>query len=239
MLALRTAICNDRWREMWKTALTHHRKLQALQRAARAKPRAQACPAGGDASSQESPASPSASPPAPSQFVSEAEAPPVPPSSPVPEASPPRFRRLSSRRTQQTARKRVNCSQHTSSEGHADVCLCGMPLARFKGHRPKQYCSDRCRQRAHRKRQATISSGRSLPHRLKSGAHRKQTHPPSRQPFVKRDAQTCPCGVPLMRCKGHRAREYCSDRCRQRTHRTRHVQLAGKESRTPQRWSQS
>src|SRR5712691_7809403 len=60
MLALRNAICNDRWREMWQKALQHHRKLQALQRAARAKPRAQAFLAGGDASPQESPSSQSA-----------------------------------------------------------------------------------------------------------------------------------------------------------------------------------
>ncbi len=227
MLALRNAICNDRWREMWKTALTHHRKLQALQRAARAKPRAQACLAGGDASSQESPASPSAavserlSPPAPSQFVSEAEAPPVSPPSPVPEASPPSFRRLSRRRTRQTARQRGNCSQHSSSNVNADVCLCGTPLVRFKGHRPKQYCSDRCRQRAHRKRRATISSPWS--------PHRKQTPlrvQRSRHPFAKKDPQTCPCGRPLVRQRGHRPREYCSDRCRQRAHRERHQQVS-------------
>src|ERR1700680_1923414 len=83
MLALRNAICNDRWREMWKTALKHHRKLQALQRSARAKPRTQAFLAGGDASSQESPPSPSAAvsehiSPARALRVSEAEAPPVP-----------------------------------------------------------------------------------------------------------------------------------------------------------------
>jgi len=60
MLALRTAVCNDRWREMWQKALKQHRKLQALHRSARAKPRAHAFLAGGDGSSQESPASPSA-----------------------------------------------------------------------------------------------------------------------------------------------------------------------------------
>jgi hypothetical protein len=36
------AVCNDRWREMWHRALGHHRKLRALQRSARAKPRVQA-----------------------------------------------------------------------------------------------------------------------------------------------------------------------------------------------------
>src|SRR5260370_13928106 len=148
MLALRTAVCNDRWREMWQKALQQHRKLQALHRSARAKPRASAFLAGGDGSSQESPPSPSAavseylSPPARALRVSEAEAPPVPPSSPVPEASQPSSRRLSSRCQRQTARKRVNCAHHKSSEGHADVCLCRMPLARFKSHRRKQYGSE-------------------------------------------------------------------------------------------------
>jgi len=60
MLALRTAVCNDRWREMWQKALQHHRKLQALHRSARAKPPAHAFLAGRDASSQESPPSASA-----------------------------------------------------------------------------------------------------------------------------------------------------------------------------------
>jgi hypothetical protein len=157
MLALRTAICNDRWREMWQKALKHHRKLQALHRSARAKPGTQAFLAVRDASSQESPPSQSAAvsehiaPPAPSQRISEAEAPPV---TPVPPAAQPSSCRLSSRRKRHTARNRVKCSHQKSSEVNADVCPCGTPLVRFKGHRPKQYCSDRCRQHAHRKLQA-------------------------------------------------------------------------------------
>jgi hypothetical protein len=117
MLALRNAVCNDRWKEMWQKALHQHRKLQALQRSARAE---------------------QLSPPAPSQLVSEAEAPPVPPPPPVPEAAQPSFRRLSSRCKRHTARNRVNYSQQKSSEVHADVCPCGTLLVWFKGHRPKQ-----------------------------------------------------------------------------------------------------
>jgi endogenous inhibitor of DNA gyrase (YacG/DUF329 family) len=143
LLALRAAICNERWQEIWQQAITH---------------------------------------------------------------------------------QRGNCSQHTSSAANADVCLCGTPLVRFRGHRPKRYCSDRCRQRAHRKRQATRCSARPLPSQLKPEAQRKQRHPRSQQLFVKRDAQTCPCGTPLVRQRGHRPREYCSDRCRQRAHRERHLQ---------------
>lgn len=43
MLALRNAVCNDRWQEMWQQALHHHQKLQALHRSAQAAQRAQAC----------------------------------------------------------------------------------------------------------------------------------------------------------------------------------------------------
>jgi hypothetical protein len=214
MLALRNAVCNDRWRQMWQQALGQHRKLQALQRSARAEQRAQAFLAGGNSFSLKSPPQSAAvsehlSPPAPAQRGSEAGAPPVPPSSPVPEASQPSFRRLSSRCKRQTARNRVNCSHQKSSEVHADVCLCGMPLARFKGHRPKQYCSDRCRQRAHRKRLARITSRLSLAQRLNKEARPEQRHKQvlrSPQPFVRVSTDACPCGTLLVRCKGHRGR---------------------------------
>ena len=213
MLALRTAVCNDRWREMWHKALKHHQKQHMLRRSARAKTRTPALLPGADISS-----------PTPSAAMSKPLAPPAPPSPPpVPKASQLSSSRLSRRRTGQTTRQRVNRSQHNSSDGNADVCLCGTPLVRFKGHQPKQYCSDRCRQRAHRKRQATISFPCSA-HRLKSEAQRKQRHPCSRPTFVRKDAQTCPCGTPLVRQRGHRPREYCSDRCRQRAHRERHLQ---------------
>lgn len=149
MLALRNAICNERWQELWQQALTHHRKLQALHRSARAKPRTPVLLAGADVSPQVSPL-------APSQLVLEAEAPPVP-LPPMPEASRPSPRRLSCRRKRQAALQRMKCPWHNSSERNAEVCLCGTPLVRFKGHRPKRYCSDRCRQRAHRERHALLA----------------------------------------------------------------------------------
>jgi hypothetical protein len=216
MLALRTAVCNERWQERWRQALTHHRKQQALSRSARAKPRRATLLSGGDVSSQ-------ASSPVSSAAVSEHLAPPAPPPPSVREASQPSPCRLASRRTRQGVKR----SGHNEAGRNADVCLCGRPLVRFKGHRPKQYCSDRCRMRAHRKRQATISSPGS-PHRLKPAAHWKQTRlraQRSRQPFMRKDAQTCPCGTPLVRQRGHRPREYCSGRCRQHAHRERHRQV--------------
>ncbi len=150
MLALRTAVCNDRWREMWQQALKHYRKLQTLHRSARTEQRAPAFLAVGKSCLLKSPPQSAAvseqlSPPASSQRVSEAEAPLVSPPPPVPEASQPRSCRLSSRHKRQIARNRGKCSRQKSSEVNADACPCGTPLVRFKGHRPKQYCSDRCR----------------------------------------------------------------------------------------------
>jgi hypothetical protein len=123
MLALRATICNERWRELWHQALTHHRKRQVLRKSTRAKPQTPALPPGADVSSQ-------ASPPVPSAAVSL----PLSPPPPVLEALQPRSCRLSRRHT----RQRMNCSQHNSSDVNADICLCGRPLVRFKGHRPKK-----------------------------------------------------------------------------------------------------
>jgi hypothetical protein len=150
LLALRTAVCNERWQEMWQQALAHHRKLQTLHTSTRAKPRTPALLPGADVSSP-------ASPPAPSAAVSEHLAPPAPPPPPVPKASQLSSSRLSCRHTRQTTRQRVNCSPQKSSDGNADVCLCGTPLVRQRGHRPREYCSDRCRQRAHRERHLQVS----------------------------------------------------------------------------------
>ncbi len=228
MLALRNAICNDRWREMWQKALKHHRKLQALHRSARAKPGTQAFLAVGDACSQESPPAQSAAvsehiaPPAPSQRISEAEAPPVPP---VPPAAQPSSCRLSSRRKRHTARNRVKCSHQKSSEVNADVCPCGTPLVRFKGHRPKQYCSDRCRQHAHRQRHTQTkpfpgSSRAPASHRRKRAAVLRVRVSSQRSGGVR--GETCLfCGTRLLPSAGGRMREYCSGRCRQRAHRER------------------
>jgi hypothetical protein len=114
MLALRNAVCNDRWQEMWHKALKQHRQQQALHRTSRAEQRTQALLSVGDSSSVESSphsaaASEHISPPAPCQPASKALSPSVPP--PAAEASQHSFRRLSSRRTRQTARNRLTCSQ--------------------------------------------------------------------------------------------------------------------------------
>jgi hypothetical protein len=167
MLALRNAVCNDRWREMWQKALNQHRRQQALQRSARAEQRAQAFLAVDDASSQESPpqsvaASKPLPSPAPSQHISMVESSPLTPPPPVPVATRPSSCRHSSRRKQHTARNRVKYSHQKSSEASIEVCPCGTPLVRLKGHRTREYCSDRCRQRAYRERQTPVQQQHSL-----------------------------------------------------------------------------
>src|SRR5262249_33891827 len=134
MLALRNAICNDRWREMWQKALGQHRKLQALQRSVRAEQRAQAFLAGGNATSAESlsqsapTVSESLLPAAPCQPARLAEAP-----SPILEVSQPSSCRLSSRRKQHTARNRVKYSPQKSGEVSREMCVCGAPLVQSTG----------------------------------------------------------------------------------------------------------
>lgn len=159
MLALRNAVCNDRWQEMWQKALGCHRKLQAFHRSQRVHQQPPAFLGGGDASSQEPSPAPSAtmseylSSPAPTLAVSVAEAPPVPPCL---RNQKPRSSVLVGAHSKQIAQKRESGSHHPSSGRNGGVCLCGTPLTYFKGHQSKQYCSDRCRQRAYRKRQTSL-----------------------------------------------------------------------------------
>ena len=141
LLALRNAICNDHWKEMWQKALAQQRKQQALQRSAQAEPRVQARQVVSDAASQES---------ASSQLVPPERQPPVP------MATRPSSSRLSSRRKQHTARNRTKYSPQRSGEVNSEVCFCGTPLVQEIKGRTKRYCSDRCRVRAYRERQAVM-----------------------------------------------------------------------------------
>src|SRR6266851_5482821 len=107
LLVLRNAICNDRWQEMWQKALNSHRKLQALQRSARAEQRAQVLLAVGNSTSVESPSQSAAA----SQEISP----------PVLVATPPRSSRPSTGRKRHNARNRVNSSHHGSGEVSRDT----------------------------------------------------------------------------------------------------------------------
>jgi hypothetical protein len=163
MLALRNAVCNNRWREMWQKAVLQHRKQHALQKSARAEQQSQVLLAVSNSPSQESfPQSTATSqllsPPVPPQPASPAEIPPITSPSRVSIARGPRSCRLSSPRKQHTAHNRVKYSHQKSGEASRETCVCGTPLVRLEGSgRTKQYCSNACRQRAYRKRQTEIT----------------------------------------------------------------------------------
>ncbi len=234
MLALRNAICNDRWKEMWRKAVLQHRKLQALPRSIRAEQRAQALLAGSNASSQESrPQSVATSRPLspPALFQPTSETAPVTSPPPAPEASQPHSPRPSTRRKRLIHRKRVNSSSQRSA-----ICPCGTPLVLLQGRRTRESCSDRCRQRAYRERQGHIQqssppgTATTLPDASRPFAHHQRKRgtrcntkqvnsSPQGAGGVK--GETCLCGTLLVQSMGGRMRESCSDRCRQRAYRQR------------------
>ena len=243
MLALRNAVCNGRWREMWQKSVLQHRKLHALQRSARVKPGAQALVAVGNTSSPESPPqSPAISKPPSSPAhalpASEPKSSSVTSPSPAPTGTQSSSPRPSSRRKKHTARNRVKYAHQRSGEANGEVCPCGTPLVRLRGQRTKQYCSDRCRQRAYRQRQthskllsAPAESAVTLPassrpshHRREGGTDRAPMSAHVRclpQGSGEVSRESCICGTPLVQPIGGQSRRYCSDRCRQRAYRQR------------------
>jgi len=151
MLALRNAVCNDRWQEMWQKALQEHRQQQLLGRKERGKLRTASLLAESDPSS--SPASGEGIPP-----------PSLPPSGTgVPPAPPARrfgFSRASTHRPKgrvphrDTSPREQRFSPLTKVEMSAAVCICGNSLVQSnRGGRIRHYCSDRCRINAYRKRE--------------------------------------------------------------------------------------
>jgi len=169
MLALCNAVCNSRWKEMWQKAVLQHRKLQALQRSTRIEQRAQALIAVGNSAPAESPPQSAAVPkplplPAPTLAARPAESPALTSPSSGPEASQPSSSRPSSRRKKHTARNRVKYAQQKPDEVSGEVCPCGTPLVRQKGHRTKQYCgyplSPTCTPQATDEFKASICSSR-------------------------------------------------------------------------------
>lgn len=182
MLALRLAVCNERWQEMWRKACAHTRTKQLRPE--------EALPL---ASSSSSPS-----------LAATSEAYSVSPS-----------QRETRRRGTQTPGRAPRDGRAASPQSlgnrEAAVCACGTPLQSFKGRRPKQYCSDRCRVRAYRARQAERPSGLSPAHQLKRQVVLGLVHQrvPHAAPFVKVNRDICPCGTPLTHIKGYRLKEYC------------------------------
>lgn len=213
MLTLRNAVCNNRWKEMWQKAVRQYRKLRAHSRSVRAEQRAQALVAAGTATSAESPP----------QSAADASqiAPPV--TSPMPEAPPSNSARVSTRYKRRASRKLVNTSHQRPEACH----LCGTPLVQPKGHRSRQYCSDRCRLRAHRKRQRDCKPERAefagtLPASSCPIAHPAQIGGTDRAPASACIHGWCDvCGTPLVQPIADLDRKYCSDRCRLRAYRER------------------
>ena len=151
MLALRNAVCNDRWREMWQKALQEHRQQQLLDRKERRKLRTPSLLALNH---------PCSSPPS-GEGIPPSSLPPS--GTDIPSAPPARrfgFSRASAHRPKGrvTHRDTSPSEQHfsllTKVEMSAEVCICGNPLVQSnRGGRIRHYCSDRCRIHAYRKRE--------------------------------------------------------------------------------------
>lgn len=151
MLAVRLAVCNDRWQEMWHKAVRQQRIVQAPHRLAHTEPQSQVSLADGYCAHTSSPphavaaSMPRTLPLAP-QRLSVAT-----PRAPV-FASP--GLRAYCARQDTDPNPLTTCQSVNTPPQPSNRCPCGTPLVRFKGHRTKEYCSDRCRQRAFRQRQA-------------------------------------------------------------------------------------
>lgn len=219
MLALRLAVCNDRWSEMWRKALACRSHLSTL---APTLPLVQSsrAPASGNTCASSAPTP-----------------------SPVPAKPRPRIQHASQRPFPATCSQTQRTESFPNAERstpEAVVCRsCGEPIVRVRGHRKRLYCSDACRTRACRARSNTSSPSLPRPRRIKHEVPRrlpctpiKRSHRPPSQPFVKEQTDLCPCGTPVVVVpgRGHRPRLYCSDRCRMRAHRWRHAEN-GMESR--------
>jgi hypothetical protein len=217
MLALRNAVCNERWQEMWQQAIKHCKLEQVSHRSGRAEQRRSQLLTAGKLSLPAYPATESAASQKRSASLlptSKAQALPVPLPTARPAAARPRSSRPFTGGLSHSAVMRVNASHHPSPESSAQRCLCGTPLAHMKGYRTKVYCSDRCRMRAYRERQQQ--------HPQLSPLVPATTRIPfSSQKSPERSAEECPCGTPLVPLRGQRTKGYCSGRCRQRAYRER------------------
>jgi hypothetical protein len=183
LLALRLAVCNERWSEMWRKALTCRSRQVVLPRSAPIAP---------------------ASPSAPVESTSCASA----------------LQTGSGRRTRPTDPKaaRLHGSPQAArplARGTAGALTtdgwcgrCGTPVIQkrhARGHRPRVYCSPRCRVRAYRARGAADLAHRPLPDQLTHQVLPSLASPAvPRRPFVKERADLCPCGMPVVSARAMR-----------------------------------
>jgi hypothetical protein len=175
LLALRLAVCNDRWAEMWKKTLVYRERQSVL--VDPLAPPAQSPSRLLDSS--RTPSSPALLAASASRSRVRAEDPHHPasvrPHAQRTSASHDAQKRTAAapRRTlpeqikheviKQLPRTRIQrlCPSHAPYQPfvkeHADRCPCGAPVAQdhqARGHRPRLYCSARCRMRAHRWRRS-------------------------------------------------------------------------------------
>ncbi len=153
MLALRNAVCNDRWREMWHKALKEQKQQQSLGRKERGKQRTLSLPVESSPSEAAHPGG-EISPPSPSQPALETKIPPAPVTRRFgfSRASPHHPKGRVTHRD--ASRSDQPFSSHTKVEASMEVCICGSPLVQsHQGGRMRHYCSDRCRVYAYRKRE--------------------------------------------------------------------------------------
>ncbi|GHO48619.1 hypothetical protein KSX_67820 [Ktedonospora formicarum] len=241
MLALRNAVCNERWQEMWRKALTKALKQAYLSR----EPCCESQPQSRSRSFRLRDRSCLPEPSSPSLLSSTASQELAPPVSSLETTAPV----VVSHETHLPSRERScrpgrSLAASSSQRLGQDTCLCGGPLRRQKGHRPKRYCSGRCRQRAYRERQGHIMRRMTPLPLVPPTRHSRSMHPCGRRQQKKKErsvpkrvndlfhraggvqGETCLfCGAELVQLRGRRRggrqRAYCSGRCRQRAYRER------------------
>lgn len=231
MLALRTAVCNDRWSEQWSHALQEQRLLSPDRKQAPTEHQAPARLVEGAALALDDVA--------PSTRAAGA---PGLPALAVLTVLPPRSLPPAPQPSRSWTPYRVPTSPLGSGERRPDTCLCGTPLVLRRGHRSKRYCSTRCRMRAYRQRskQAQPSrprvpltilapSCRASPAAGRKGQAKQESRRVSqageRAGGVR--GETCLwCGTWLVQVPEGRLRAYCSNRCRQRAYRERQARFA-------------
>jgi hypothetical protein len=222
MLALRNAVCNDRWREMWQKAVGQHQKQQAQKRSIRVKLRAQARLAVGQSSSSFS-----------AQPTTVRESLSAPPQE----------------RAQCCPQRSEEMGVDVCICGNPLVRLSdGSQMKRYCSQR----CSNRARKRAQRERDKQRRASLAPPKQIAQSAqvltrhaHQRalKTAPPhgsqpkAQPPKIHKTSRTqppvssqeagevskhvCMCGASFTPLVRGQVKRYCSHRCRQRAYRQR------------------
>jgi len=220
MLALRNAVCNDRWKEMWQKAVKHYQKQQAEARSIRVKFRRGAA---GQSSSSSCPQSAAASQPlsAPSQGChqgsGEVSGPVCICGNPLmPSSDGGQMKRYCSQRCSNRARKRAQREREKQRRA-----ACALPKQTIRSAQVQSRpCSPKARKPAqpHGSEPSAHSSKRATTGNFTSQGE----SPVSSSEAGEVSKHVCICGAsftPVVR--GGSVKRYCSHRCRQRAYRQR------------------